>query len=128
MNAQLTLTIWVILAAVCGVYLLGLFRTDHDHDEVKVGPVRLLCGSLFLILALYLSPALFGRMPQGPLLNTLVGLFPPDFMELGSPRRRRRPARARASPRASPRGPRPPPPPPRRRSASRRASTASSGG
>ena len=85
MNAQLTLTIWVILATVCGVYLLGLFRTDHDHDEVKVGPVRLLCGSLFLILALYLSPALFGRMPQGPLLNTLVGLFPPDFTELVAP-------------------------------------------
>ncbi len=37
-NAPMVLAIWVVLAVVCGAYLLGLFRTDHDHDEVKVGP------------------------------------------------------------------------------------------
>ena len=45
-DAQVVLTVWVVLAAVCGLYLLGLFRTDHDHDEVKVGPGRLIFGSL----------------------------------------------------------------------------------
>ena len=40
-DAQVVLTSWIVLSVVCGIYLLGLFRTDHDHDEVKVGPGRL---------------------------------------------------------------------------------------
>ena len=48
-----------------GFYLLGLFRTDHDHDEVKVGPGRLIFGAMFLGLALFMAPALFGqRAPE----------------------------------------------------------------
>src|SRR5262249_47639475 len=59
-NAPVVLTCWIALSIVCGLYLLGLFRTDHDHDEVKVGPGRLVSGAAFLGLALYLMPALFG--------------------------------------------------------------------
>ena len=44
-NAQVVLTSWVVLSLVCGLYLLGMFRTDHDHDEVKVGPGRLVFGA-----------------------------------------------------------------------------------
>ncbi len=78
MNAQAVLTIWIVLAAVCGVYLLGLFRTDHDHEAVKVGPGRIVLGSVFLFLALFLSPALFGRPPQSKLWYMVVGLLPAD--------------------------------------------------
>jgi thiol:disulfide interchange protein DsbD len=74
-----------VLLVVCGIYLLGLFRTDHDHDEVKVGPGRLMFGSLCLALALYMAPALFGRIPQGVVWNRLiVGMLPPDSNELGA--------------------------------------------
>jgi thiol:disulfide interchange protein len=84
-DAQVVLTCWVVLAAVCGLYLLGLFRTDHDHDEVKVGPGRLVMGSLFLALALFMAPALFGRVPQSVVWNRLiVGLLPPDSKELNA--------------------------------------------
>ena len=76
-DAQVVLSIWVVLAVVCGIYLLGLFRTDHDHDEVKVGPGRILIGSLFLGLALYLAPALFGQPPPEPDLRPLVVGHPP---------------------------------------------------
>ena len=72
-DAQLVLSAWVGLAAVCGLYLLGLFRTDHDHEEVKIGPGRLLVGSLFLALALFLAPALFGRPPQSQVWYLVVG-------------------------------------------------------
>jgi thiol:disulfide interchange protein DsbD len=85
-DARVVLTIWVVMAAVCGVYLLGLFRTDHDHDAVKVGPVRMLSGALFLILALYLAPALFGMPPQGKVYGYLVGILPPDAGELDAKR------------------------------------------
>jgi thiol:disulfide interchange protein DsbD len=84
-NAQVVLTIWVVLAAVCGLYLLGLFRTNHDHDEVKVGPGRLLTGSAFLVLALFLAPALFSRPPRSPFWDLMVGLLPPDVGRLNPP-------------------------------------------
>ena len=78
-NAPVVLTSWIALSLVCGVYLLGLFRTDHDHDEVKVGPGRLVCGAAFLGLALFLTPALFGHPPQSKVWTRLiVGLLPPD--------------------------------------------------
>jgi thiol:disulfide interchange protein DsbD len=83
-DARVVLTSWVVLSAVCGLYLLGIFRTDHDHDEVKVGPGRLLFGSTFLALALFMAPALFGRVPQSVVWNRLVvGLLPPDANKLG---------------------------------------------
>ena len=82
-DAQFILTAWTILAAVCGFYLLGFFRTDHDYEEVKVGAGRILLGSSFLGAALFLAPALFGRPPQSPIWDRLVvGLLPPDVSEL----------------------------------------------
>jgi thiol:disulfide interchange protein len=82
-NAPTVLAILVVLAAVCGIYLLGLFRTDHDHEEAKVGPGRILLGSAFLFLALYLTPALFGNPPHGPIYGRLiVGILPQDAGDL----------------------------------------------
>jgi len=81
-DEQTLLTIWVVMALVCGIYLLGLFRTDHDQKEVKVGPGRMVLGSAFLFLALYLAPALFGKPPEGQIYNRLVvGLLPPRGSE-----------------------------------------------
>ncbi len=78
-DAQFVLTAWVILAAVCGFYLLGFFRTDHDHAEVQVGPGRMILGASFLAIALFLTPALFGRPPHSPIWDRLVvGILPPD--------------------------------------------------
>ncbi|MGZ3432293.1 MAG: cytochrome c biogenesis protein CcdA [Isosphaeraceae bacterium] len=85
-DAQVVLTAWVVLAAVCGFYLLGFFRTDHDYDVVKVGPGRVVFGALFLGLALYMAPALFGRPPQGLIWDRLiVGILPPDSSEFSAP-------------------------------------------
>lgn len=82
-DAHVVLTSWIALSAVCGLYLLGLFRTDHDHDEVKVGPGRLIFGSLFMGLALYMLPALFGHPPRSLVWDRLiVGILPPDSNEL----------------------------------------------
>lgn len=84
-NAFTVLAIWVVLALVCGIYLLGLFRTDHDHDAVKVGPGRLILGSAFLFLTLFMAPALFGRPPQSKLWYLIVGLLPADAGDLRAP-------------------------------------------
>ncbi len=85
-NAPVVLTSWIALSIVCGLYLLGVFRTDHDHDEVKVGPGRLVFGAAFLGLALFLMPALFGHAPQSQVWNRLiVGLLPPDSSAFSAP-------------------------------------------
>ncbi len=84
-NAYAVLAIWVVLALVCGIYLLGLFRTDHDLDAVKVGPGRLILGSFFLFCSLFLTPALFGRPPQSKLWYMVVGLLPADAGNLKAP-------------------------------------------
>jgi thiol:disulfide interchange protein DsbD len=84
-DAQFILTAWVVLAAVCGFYLLGFFRTDHDHEEIKIGPGRMVIGTGFLGLALFVAPALFGRPPQSLIWDRLIiGLLPPDVSELAS--------------------------------------------
>jgi thiol:disulfide interchange protein DsbD len=85
-NAPVVLTIWVALAVVCGLYLLGLFRTHHDYAEVHAGPGRIVTGALFLALALYLTPALFGHPPQGKIWDRLiVGNLPGDVGKLKAP-------------------------------------------
>ncbi len=92
-NAHVVLSSWIALSLVCGLYLLGVFRTDHDHDEVKVGPGRLVSGAAFLGLALFLLPALFGHAPQSQLWNrVIVGLLPPDSSAFNAPDLSRRPA------------------------------------
>jgi thiol:disulfide interchange protein DsbD len=81
-DAQVVLTCWVVISAVCGFYLLGLFRTDHDLDTIKVGPVRMIFAVAFLGLALFMAPALFGRVPESRVWNRIiVGLLPADANE-----------------------------------------------
>jgi thiol:disulfide interchange protein len=85
-NAHVVLASWIALSIVSGLYLLGVFRTDHDHDDVKVGPGRLVSGAGFLGLALFLLPALFGHAPQSQLWNrVIVGLLPPDSDAFNAP-------------------------------------------
>jgi thioredoxin-related protein len=81
-DANVVLTSWIALSAVCGFYLLGFFKTNHDYDEVKVGAGRMVFGTLFLGLALYMTPALFGRAPDSLVWDRLiVGILPPDSSE-----------------------------------------------
>jgi thiol:disulfide interchange protein DsbD len=85
-DAQFVLTAWVVLSAVCGFYLLGFFRTNHDRAEVQIGPGRMILGTSFLGLALFLAPALFGKPPQSRIWDRLiVGLLPPDASDLTTP-------------------------------------------
>ena len=78
------LTIWVVTGLACGIYLLGLFRTNHDQDAIQVGPLRLVSGITFLGMALFLAPALFGNPPKSKFYDAIVGILPPDVGELNT--------------------------------------------
>ncbi len=85
-DASVILTCWIALSVVCGLYLLGIFRTDHDHGDVKVGTGRIIFGAAFLGLAIYMAPALFGRPPKSLVWDRLiVGILPPDASEFSTP-------------------------------------------
>ncbi|MCX7700619.1 MAG: hypothetical protein N2039_07055, partial [Gemmataceae bacterium] len=53
------LGVWVALALIVGVYLLNLFRLHHDEPIEHIGVGRMLIGTAFISLGLYLMPALF---------------------------------------------------------------------
>ncbi len=55
----------IVLSALTGLYLLGLFRLHHDSPVESITAPRLLLSLLFLGLAVYLTPALFRVGPDG---------------------------------------------------------------
>jgi len=69
---DLVLSLWVVLFAVAGLYLLGLFKLPHDHDAGThhIGPFRLLSAVGVMGFALYLVPGLFSN---GPAKNRPAG-------------------------------------------------------
>jgi len=68
----LFLTIWIVLAAVLGFYLLGKIRLPHDGDMGHVSVPRLVLAMVAFMFAVYLVPGLFGAP-----LPTLSALVPP---------------------------------------------------
>jgi len=82
-NAHALIAIWSVTAAVCGLYLLGMFRTKYDYEQPMIGPGRLVFGTAFLAIALYLAPALFGAPPRSRAYEFFaLGLLPPDYINL----------------------------------------------
>ena len=68
----LFLTIWIVLAAVLGFYLLGKIRLPHDSETSHVSVPRLVLAMVAFMFAVYLVPGLFGAP-----LPTLSALVPP---------------------------------------------------
>jgi thiol:disulfide interchange protein DsbD len=56
---DLVLSLWIGLALLSGLYLLGFFRLPHDTPEEHIGVPRMLFSAAFIGLGLYLMPALF---------------------------------------------------------------------
>jgi thiol:disulfide interchange protein DsbD len=68
----LFLTIWIVLAAVLGFYLLGKIRLPHDSETSHVSVPRLMMALVAFTFAVYLVPGLFGAP-----LPTLSAIVPP---------------------------------------------------
>jgi thiol:disulfide interchange protein len=68
----LFLTIWIVLAAVLGFYLLGKIKLPHDSETVHVSVPRLVLAMVAFMFAVYLVPGLFGAP-----LPTLSAIVPP---------------------------------------------------
>ncbi len=71
-SRDLFISVWIVLALLNGLYLMGKIRFSHDSDIKSVGVFRLLLIIASFTFAIYLVPGLFGAPLKG-----LSGLLPP---------------------------------------------------
>lgn len=74
LKRELFIAIWIGIFGVMGLYLLGLFKTNHDGDVQRISVPRLLMATASIVFTLYLIPGLFGAP-----LQILSGFPPPKF-------------------------------------------------
>lgn len=68
---DVSISIYIALCFLCGIYLLGTYKLPHDDhgDEKKtIGVGRLIWSMVFISLGIYLFPAMF-RSPDGEKLR-----------------------------------------------------------
>jgi thiol:disulfide interchange protein len=79
-DAQGFLVCWMVLFAITGMYLLGLFRMDHDMPVNGVSPIRCMVACGFLCFSGYVAVGMFAaEEPRGWLWEQVVAFAPPEF-------------------------------------------------
>lgn len=73
LTRELVLSVWIAVAILATIYLLGKFRLPHDAPMEKVGVVRMLFSMFFLAVSFYLLTGLFGGR-----LGELDAFLPPQ--------------------------------------------------
>ena len=72
-SRALFISVWIAIAILLGVYLLGKLKTSNDSDTPYVGTFRLFLAIASFSFAIYLVPGLFGAP-----LASLSALIPPQ--------------------------------------------------
>lgn len=72
LDREVYIAIWIVIAVLLGMYLLGKLKFRHDSDMPYIGTGRLGLAILSFVFALYLFPGLFGAP-----LKALSGYLPP---------------------------------------------------
>lgn len=83
LDREVFLAIWIVLAILLGVYLLGKIKFSHDSDLPYVSVPRLFVAGASFVFAIYLIPGLWGAP-----LKAVSALVPPlstqDFIANGN--------------------------------------------
>lgn len=74
LKRELFISIWVVIFALMGIYLLGKIRFSHDSESKHVSTPRLIFALLSLTFSIYLIPGLWGAP-----LKLVSGIIPPGF-------------------------------------------------
>ena len=72
LDREVYLAIWIVLAFLLGMYLLGKLKFSHDIDMPYVGVPRFGLAVIAFVFGVYMIPGLFGAP-----LKALSGLLPP---------------------------------------------------
>lgn len=71
---EVFITIWIVIFALTGIYLMGWVKFSHDSDLKYVSVPRLFFAILAFSFSVYLIPGLWGAP-----LKIISGFPPPDF-------------------------------------------------
>ncbi|RYF14922.1 MAG: thioredoxin family protein [Flavobacteriales bacterium] len=72
LDREIFIGIWIVLAILLGMYLIGKIKFSHDSDLPYVSIPRITLAGVSFAFALYLFPGLFGAP-----LKAISGLLPP---------------------------------------------------
>jgi thiol:disulfide interchange protein len=73
LTREVFLTLWIILFAITGIYLMGWFKLSHDTAMEYLSIPRLFFAIFAFAFAVYMIPGLFGAP-----LKLLSGVIPPS--------------------------------------------------
>jgi thiol:disulfide interchange protein DsbD len=76
LSRDVFLSIWIVLAVLLGVYLLGKIRFSPDENSTHVGIPRFFFAVLSFAFAIYMIPGLWGAP-----VNILSGITPPGHYQ-----------------------------------------------
>lgn len=85
-NFDTVLCAWIALSVATGLYLFGVFRLPHDDPPEHIGVVRMIVASMFMGLAVYMTPVLFGIKPKGFVMESIIAFLPPQLSDRSAPR------------------------------------------
>ena len=71
---DVVLSVWIAIAIILAVYLLGKFQLSHDSKPERIGALRLTSAVISLAVSFYLITGLFGAK-----LGELEAFLPPDL-------------------------------------------------
>ncbi|MGW8121781.1 cytochrome c biogenesis protein CcdA [Roseivirga echinicomitans] len=73
LDREIYIAIWIVIAVLLGIYLLGKLRLPHDDEVQKTSVPRLVLAIISFVFAVYLLPGMFGAP-----LKALSGYLPPQ--------------------------------------------------
>lgn len=75
LKREVFLSIWITIAVLAGLYLLGAYKLSHDSDgKPKLSVIRISFAIIFFALAVYMTPGLGGAP-----VNLFSGYLPPSY-------------------------------------------------
>ncbi|MDE7180290.1 MAG: thioredoxin family protein [Muribaculaceae bacterium] len=76
LDREVFLSLWIVIFALLGVYLLGKLRLPHDDKVEKVGVFRFMLAVISLSFAVYMVPGLWGAP-----LKSVSAFAPPVYTQ-----------------------------------------------
>jgi thiol:disulfide interchange protein DsbD len=73
LTREIFLSIWIMLSALLGAYLMGWFRLSHDSESKHISVFRLMIAMLSFAFMIYMIPGLWGAP-----VKLLSGIIPPS--------------------------------------------------
>lgn len=76
LDREVFVSLWIVIFALLGIYLLGKLRLPHDDEVEKVGLTRFMLALVSLSFAVYMIPGLWGAP-----LKSISAFAPPIYTQ-----------------------------------------------